>query len=393
MSMHKTARSGGDFAHQKRTHFLFSLRDTAPLLGRGLSLDELMNPCPNHGLGEPSCDCCSFTYSFWQIPGDSSSMESAAVATEYVLNFLLQGTEPPESSEDTYENLTTVVLVGGPLNDAGDMDEHFGICIDLARLAMKALCIATGSARPNVSLKTIWPPWFILESIDQSDYKALFLDPGAGSLVHPGTAAKPEELLETVLFIRGLRMGDPVALFRDFFNTARGDIDTRGDYAACVLNCAIACELLIKHTSWMLHWEDLERTADADEQALLSMQALPSMLIGSVLSAKLEGNWSSQTSTTPVGAWRAHVAKMRNQIMHFGQTPNRIEARAAMDAIPELQKHISARLLANKRLYPKTHLLMSGGSVVISEQREDLIQNYQAWLRAGSGFSDAGADS
>lgn len=379
----------------ERTHFLFALKNAAPLPKTGLRGEMQINiGCRNSDEENlDPCSCCSFTYSFWQIPGASHDLTTAAKAVEKVLELLTTQVKIEYGSTDQYPDVTTVVLVGGPIGDDETLEEHYASCLNLIHHVIRSLCIVTESHRPAVIPRNIWPLGFTLESknwnISDSplvEYEVTSINQDPHFPYHPGAPATEEQIGQAAHFVIGLSLSDPVALLKDVHATAKSDIEVRADYAGGLLNCAIAAELLIKHVSWLIIWEDAGKALGQggktlpDDPKWMSTDIKPGQYIGGVLAPKLKGSWDSSNNTSPVGGWRRNVAQRRNKLMHLGEYPTKNEAEIALTSLVKLQQHISIIVTKNRRKYPLTYSLLSGMQHRKIPPRGVIIQTYQRWL-------------
>ena len=95
---------------------------------------------------------------------------------------------------------------------------------------------------------------------------------------------------------------------------------------------------------------------DPAKLALPAADAKPNALIAGVLMPRLKGSWASNSPTQPVGAWRQHIARERNQVIHLGNRPGVAEANAAVAALHKLEQHILDRLSQQASIFPRTAL-------------------------------------
>ena len=112
----------------------------------------------------------------------------------------------------------------------------------------------------------------------------------------------------------------------------------------------------------MLIWEATRQQNSVPEWAPLQdpLASKPSVLIAQVLSKALRGGWNSQQVDQPVGAWRHHIARVRNLVIHRGHRPTAQEAEDALTSLTALLTHLLDRLAANAAIYPKTAVMLAG---------------------------------
>lgn len=190
---------------------------------------------------------------------------------------------------------------------------------------------------------------------------------------------------------------NPVENYHDLKLGARRAQLAEGNYVDAVLRSAAACEVLIKHVAWMTTWEVREVLGNDPMAGSLAISTIlaakPADLIGKVLTARLNGNWSSRLATAPVGAWRYEVARLRSQVIHRGYRPSEAEAASAVTAMQVLETHVMDRLAVKAASFPRSALLLVGheglrrrdqfGPAKATWKNEDLfalLRAYNGWL-------------
>lgn len=178
----------------------------------------------------------------------------------------------------------------------------------------------------------------------------------------PPPPASADQLDIAAQFLISRWVSNPIETYRNFATQARNAIRFDGDYTKAVLSAAIASEILIKHAAWMLTMEaermDQDPVPTADTERLGGRK--PSQLIGGVLQPRLGGNWNSQDSSHPVGAWRQHIARKRAEVLQRGGKVSGAEADEAIIAMRELETHIVDRLAEGGTTYPRTAFVQVG---------------------------------
>jgi len=255
-----------------------------------------------------------------------------------------------------------VLAVGGTILPTETVDEHYRRCFRLAQDAVKALRLATNAHVRNLSIQRVWPLYMILVENEPGNvivHNLMMVERGFANTA----TATDEKLREAAAILRAGWLGSPVELYRDYELSAQNAAWVEGDYTDAVLKAAIAAEVLIKHAAWLLIWEASEELA-ADPAPATSpfdpFAAKPSQLIGSVLSSRLHGDWSSQDETRPIGAWRFLIAKRRTAVIHRGYRPNEGEVRQTIEALHQLEQHVLDRLGAMAATYSRTAVLLVG---------------------------------
>jgi hypothetical protein len=256
----------------------------------------------------------------------------------------------------------TVLAVGGTILPAETVDEHHRRCFQLAQDAVKALRLATNAHIPNLRIQRVWPLYVILVENEPGNvivHNLMIVERGFANTA----TATDEKLREAAAVLRAGWLGSPVELYRDYELSAQNAAWVEGDYGDAVLKAAVAAEVLLKHAAWLLIWEATEELA-ADPAPATSpfdpFAARPSQLIGSVLSSRLHGDWSSQDETKPIGAWRFLIAKRRTAVIHGGYRPNEREVRQTIEALHRLEQHVLNRLAVMAKTYPRTAVLLVG---------------------------------
>lgn len=330
---------------------------------------------------------------FLADPRANHDFTAATKAVEKVLEPLTTQAEIDYGSTDQYPDVTTVALVGGPLGDNETLEEHYTSCLALIHNVIRSLCIVTESHRPAMIPRNMWPWEFTLKSknwnISDSPlakYEVISINQDPNFPYHPDSPATEQQIGQAAHFMVELSLSDPVALLRDVHVTAKSDIEVRADCAGGLLNCAIAAELLIKHVSWLLIWEDdgkafgqVGKTVP-DDPKWMSTDIKPGQYVGGVRAPKLKGSWDSFNNTSPVGGWRRNVAQRRSKLMYLGEYPTKSEAEIALNSLVKLQQHISILVTKNRRKYPLTYSLFSGMQHPEIPPRSVIIQTYQRWL-------------
>ncbi len=169
----------------------------------------------------------------------------------------------------------------------------------------------------------------------------------------------PHEVVESAGLAFGqLTWGRPGAITLD--HIVRGDSAAMiGDDVGALLAYATACEVAIVNLSLALRWENGSDAADvARELKPVSVSSMVPSLCHS-----LGGNWSLDAAG-PARSWFVDVARVRNRVIHAGNTPTLVQLNLARDAVRELMTHIAKRLVVKWKTHPRTlALLVSRESV------------------------------
>jgi hypothetical protein len=239
-----------------------------------------------------------------------------------VLNQLTGGDDGEPLRLRPLRTSRTVLTVGGSILPSETVDEHYRRCVQLAHDAVKALRLATDARIPNLTISRAWPVYFIVVENEPGNVKVHNQMMVAHGFSFSDTVpASADQLRDAALILRVGWSGSPVETYRDFELGAQNAAWVDGDYTDAVLKAAVAAEVLLKHTAWMLTWEvSEEEKANTSSTAATfdPFKAKPGRLIGNVLARRLGGDWSSRDEAKPIGAWRSHIARRRNAVIHTG---------------------------------------------------------------------------
>jgi len=251
----------------------------------------------------------------------------------------------------------TVLVAGGTVLVEETADEHYRRCFRFAHDAVKALRLSTNAHIPNLSIERVWPSYFIVGENEPGKLEVSKLMLVAHGFAN-GVPATDEQLREASTILLAGWHESPVELYRDFKLGAQNAARVDGDYIDAVLKAAVAAEVLIKNTAWMLIWEASKEQPDASDPSVFTVK--PRKLIGSVLCSRLKGDWSAQDEKRPIGAWRILIAQRRSAILHKGYRPNEREVWQTIQALQQFEQHLLDRLAVMAHTYPHTAALLVG---------------------------------
>lgn len=383
-----------------RRHYVLALRDEVPAPNEGWTVFRHLPQCvpgDDSGLlcGGASCSVADVCRLFVFHGQDGRFKDGMADLTEVISQ--LTGHSPPKRlGIDSMPVRRTVAVVGSMWLKDDTQAEHYSRCHDLLRDSVKALRHATQARTPGLAIERAWPLYAILDEDSEGHYEVhnvVVVEHGFQAV----PVATPEQTVQAERVLMAAWLRNPVEVYMDFELEAARAADTDGDYVECVLKAAAAAEVLIKQAAWMLTWEaavllprDPASNASPIEKAA---DARPSVLIGSVLTPRLKGNWGSQSPLHPVGAWRHDIARRRNSVIHRGYRPTAVEAHAAVSALDELERHVVDRLAAMANVYPHTALLIAGKeglerrgqfgkarATYQNVQLQDILRDYLSWI-------------
>lgn len=357
-----------DISWLPRRYYVLALRDELPLPSHGWSVHVHLDECRAEQ-DAPACSVetcrglhCRFTRFDGEEHGFSQAMADLAIVLQRITGSP-NAMAPPSLPLPTSR---AVLSVGGTFENEESLDEHFNRCFRLAQEATKALRIATQARIPNLTIERVWPAYFILTEDMPGAFKVHNL-----MIVEHGWAGTVEVTSQVLRRAEALFSGgwsqSPVELYRDFELGAQNAAAVAGDYPDATIKAAIAAEVLLKHTAWMLIWEaTTELTKDprppASQLDPFAANTKLVQLISGVLTPRLGGNWSSQDERHPIGGWRTYIARRRSAVIHRGQRPTEQEIRTTIHALHVLEQHVLDRVAANAGVYPRTAMLMVGPS-------------------------------
>ena len=392
-----------------RIHYAFGLRDEIPVPAEGWTVFRHLPACQidEHGdvgayaeqvlrCAKDAClnaDVCRiFTF--------EGTDESFALGTRDIAEIVsrLTNAKPPDeplARETHIPRRRAVAVVGSAPINGEDTAQHYARCMGLLHDMVKALRQSTAAHTPNVTIERVWPLYMILREHEDSTFEVqniVVVEHGFRGVPTPNSTQ-----LETAQrALLAAWRNNPVEVYLDFELDAQRACETDGDYVECILKAAAAAEVLIKHTAWMLTWEAKEvLPSDPASLDYPASDAPPRALLGSVLATRLQGNWSSQAPSSPIGAWRHHIARQRNTIIHTGRRPTALEAQAAVNALAMLEQHILDRLSIKTATYPRVALLIAGEAALRTrgafqpaqatyegESLAERLAEYLTWLEA-----------
>ncbi|MFG3416378.1 hypothetical protein ACGF14_30205 [Streptomyces althioticus] len=151
-----------------------------------------------------------------------------------------------------------------------------------------------------------------------------------------------------------LSMGNPLILWKERFIEARTALYREGRYGAAVTLSNTASEVLLDGLLAVLYWEsgkEPKDVADTFAEGRLARRVKRNF------SELLGGNWSLDNSG-PVADWFHKCYRLRHRVVHGGYTPTRLEAQTAIDATLTLSSYCSDRLIARKKKFPRTVMMV-----------------------------------
>ncbi|MFD4625416.1 hypothetical protein [Streptomyces sp. NPDC058475] len=190
-----------------------------------------------------------------------------------------------------------------------------------------------------------------------SDWDAggvLMLDHTNVSDFPAGDEIKLEHAGRMDYYMNMLSQGNPLFLWKERFVEARTALYREGKYGTAVTLSNTASEVLLDGLLAILYWEsgkEPEEVADVFAEGRLARR------VKSNFSELLGGNWSLD-GTGPVANWFHKCYRLRHRVVHGGYSPTRLEAQTAIDATFSLSLYCWDRLVAKKKKFPRTVLMV-----------------------------------
>jgi hypothetical protein len=155
-----------------------------------------------------------------------------------------------------------------------------------------------------------------------------------------------------------LLASDPFMLYKERRIDAQYALWSLGQYGECCVQAAIAAEVLFDSVLGMLLWEECRAGKTSAEEAteIFSTDLIPRLR--GHFHNRIGGTWSFKAGH--LRAWDAHVATIRNRVVHAGYQPDGDEANAALDTIFQLERFVVRRLVDRFSKYPLTSILFVG---------------------------------
>lgn len=392
----------GAIGSPSRRHYVFGLRGELSLPEPGWTVVVHPAVCKEPGVecqGSPACPRARKAF-LRAARVNSPSLALGLSAMSGLLDGLLENKagQRLDLPQDLEQRMQVVVTVSAPVDVDADttLENHFDTCLQLLSDSARAMQMVTNDLSRPLTRQQLLPMYFVVDEDPSGNRTAsqmvLMEDAYLGRpFAEPGLDEHANR------FLIATWSQNPVENYRDLKLGARRAQYAEGNYIDAVLRSAAACEVLIKHLAWMTTWEVREVLGNDPLAGTLSttsiLAAKPADLIGKVLTARLKGNWVSRLTSSPVGAWRYDVAKLRSRVIHRGYRPSEPEAAAAVAATQVLETHMMDRLAAQTATFPRSALLLVGyeglqrrdqfGPAKATWKNQDLfahLRTYNAWL-------------
>lgn len=373
--------------HLMRIYYAFVLQESIPVENNGCDVQSHLPQCFDYDKVR-TCkpNTCTGVDISIVVGRRDSHLRDALDALIHAVNYWSHGEDLPAVETPERTDLIHCALVGSVTITEESERDHFDRCLGTLALLVEKLGIVTDTATRPISPEALYPIYGVLLHDGVRLTFDKFVVVGNEDL-SGGRNADPSGLEAAISWASEQYMS-PAHLFLRCRASARYSLVTRGDYVGSIINTAIAAEVLIKQTSWLLWWE--EQPSDRSNLSSIPLKLLlkmpPGELINSILKVALGGsNWSSQSETSPIGAWRIQIARKRNVILHVAMSATREAAEDALLALEKLKSHIIQRILARRDEYPVTARLLADPLLSYTFQatsQQPYLHDYAEWLHA-----------
>lgn len=379
--------------------YLFALRDQMPLPPEGWTLSVHTPECTDEHCAAVSARL--FSVGEEVDDGMVRSVQNLMDALAH-LNDAPPPNAPPANAQLPVGRWVAAAGKVAPGDWPASAPRHFEECFAVLHDAVASLRVATGALLPDLTIERVWPMYLICRLVDGSlnPERLVLIEHGQFGPLQPATA---EQLTRAEALFAARRSRDPIELYRDFRSAALVAAYRDGDYSEAVLKAAVASEVLIKHTAWLLSWEASMQVVDPHPAAGTDGlgDKKPRQLISQVLQPRLGGSWESSSLNGAIGAWRFNIAQLRNAIIHRGHRPSEDEAKEAVASLAPLATHMADRVANRAAVYPRTALIAVGeaklaerGAFVAAQSaagdvdRTELLSAYADFVDALGGVAD-----
>lgn len=135
----------------------------------------------------------------------------------------------------------------------------------------------------------------------------------------------------------------------DLLLEAQYELNERGNYRAAVLAAATAAESLLDQLLAALVWEEGKSPRQA--ASILGGEKFVKRMRRE-LPQRLGGTWDFDTAG-PIQDWERDCHRLRHRVIHRGERPNEVQARAAVEAAHALTSFLTDRLIDKALDYPR----------------------------------------
>lgn len=183
----------------------------------------------------------------------------------------------------------------------------------------------------------------------------------------PGMWAPSEETLDRVerthrFWLRSIFAQAPAMVGRELLLDAQRLHDQEGQYREALTllwtGTEVLCDAVLSGLLWEEHWID-ENRPDAARCAQVHFRDRNAVQRAKKVTARLlKGDWSSKRSPWTIACQTTY--RLRNEVVHLGYQPARVEAEAGRKAADDFHGFLLDRLAANAHRFPRTAALIVG---------------------------------
>ncbi|MDR7160933.1 hypothetical protein J2X42_003662 [Arthrobacter sp. BE255] len=296
-------------------------------------------------------------------PASSSTDFESSVKTAYTVVEALTPVESPDKSGEA---------ALGSAQDAEPRSDEFMRCLRLVTDYVRAYRLQSGLGVALPHYERI--PFPVLRFTAPGVREVYRQDQGPFSVLRPtaawqgpqlvllehknladplkGESLSDEQVSEFHQWMRYLRQGNPVVLWRERIIEADEAINGLGDRSGGVILANTATETLMDVILSLLLWEEGVDPKDAEK---LFVEGKVLQRITRELSSRLGASWS--TAEGPVGEWFEASYLLRHRIVHGAYWPTHPEAVRALRAAKDLHTFAFDRIAAKRNIYPRSTLI------------------------------------
>ena len=252
------------------------------------------------------------------------------------------------------KGLCTVAIVGGVHREGPEEMSHWARSFRLVAEWVDSLRPYADTPLPAITdVESIYPVYLIVSESASGDRQG-----GAAGIntadrrVH--VPISREGTTSAAHHFRQRRLGNPSAFVVDWVAKAESSC-ALGDHGKALIYSAIAAELIVKHTAWFMKWEDQRFSPDSLKKLIKRPPMKLIEELGSELGFEPPGN---DGCPDEIQAWRTHIAKPRNRMVHLGWYPSGSESDAAVTAMRDFVDYLTDRIVACADCYRISALVL-----------------------------------
>ncbi|MCQ3808852.1 MAG: hypothetical protein KTV16_16530 [Acidimicrobiia bacterium] len=252
------------------------------------------------------------------------------------------------------KGLFTVAIVGGARGKGPEELTHWTRSFRLVTEWVDSLRPYADAPLPTITeVESIYPVYLIVSESASGDREH------SGSVINTADRRVHVPISREVTdaaahHFRQRQLGNPSAFVVDWVAKAESS-HSLGDHGQALIYSAIAAELIVKHTAWIMKWEDQRFSPDSLKKLIKRRPMELIEELGSELGFEPPGN---DGCSEEIQAWRTNIAKPRNNMVHFGRCPSGSESGAAVNAVRDFGAYLEDRIAACADRYPISALVL-----------------------------------